>query len=106
MRRSAVQQGEYGNSFVLLLQLTRHFVCNIAAKAVAAEAIGAMRLDQAKVSDVMRGHLFDARKFAATIQSAGPKGINRLLLSQVTGEVDVTPEHPAAGTVNEEQRLA
>src|SRR6516225_2647045 len=106
MRRSAVQQRQDGNRLLLLLQLTRHFVRNIAAKAVAAEAIGTLRLDQAKVSDVISGHFFDAGKLVATIKSAGTKRINRLVLSEVAGEVDVTPEHPTSGTVNEEQRLA
>ena len=55
-----------------------------------------MRLETAQLGQEMRRHLFDRVELRQAFRFAGPEGVNRLVRSEVAGQVGVAPHDAAA----------
>src|SRR5436190_15906460 len=67
--RPAVHQQQQPDFLLLLPQLPRHLVSNIAAETITTQVIRPLRLKPAQVMHVAGGHIFDPRKLFQSVRA-------------------------------------
>src|SRR2546428_423897 len=101
--RPAIDEQKESDLFFSGAQLAGHFVGNISAKAIPAQIIRASRLEFEQVRGVLGRNLFDPGELFKSVHAPRLKGVNRLLWPQVPRQVAVSPEHPSADSMHQEQ---